>query len=49
VLFGTAYRPKPGKFPETGVAGVKVSNLSSALMLPFERWWQMAKGLAKPR
>jgi hypothetical protein len=49
VLFGTAYRPKPGEFPETGVAGVEVSNLSSAFMLPFERWWQMARDVRRQR
>jgi len=43
VMFGTAHRPKPGEFPETGVAGIEVSTLSDAFMLPFERWWQMAK------
>jgi sterol desaturase/sphingolipid hydroxylase (fatty acid hydroxylase superfamily) len=47
VLFGTACRPKPGEFPETGVEGVEVLNLSRAFMLPLERWGQMAKGLAK--
>jgi hypothetical protein len=49
VLFGTAYWPKPGEFREAGVEGVEVLNLSSAFMLPLERWWQMAKGLAKLR
>jgi len=38
VLFGTAYWRKPGEFRETGVEGVEVLNLSSAFMLPFERW-----------
>jgi hypothetical protein len=45
VLFGTAHRPKPGEFPATGVPGVEVATLSDAFMLPFERWWAMAKGL----
>ena len=44
VLFGTAHRPKPGEFPETGVAGVEVATLSDAFMLPFDRWWARAKG-----
>ena len=44
VLFGTAHRPKRGEFPATGVAGVEVETLSDAFMLPFERWWAMAKG-----
>lgn len=44
VMFGTAHRPKRDEFPETGVAGVEVATLSDAFMLPFERWWAMAKG-----
>jgi sterol desaturase/sphingolipid hydroxylase (fatty acid hydroxylase superfamily) len=44
VLFGTAHRPKPGEFPATGVPGVEVATLSDAFMLPFERWWAMARG-----
>lgn len=44
VMFGTAHRPKPDEFPETGVAGVEVATLSDAVMLPFDRWWSMAKG-----
>ena len=47
VLFGTAHRPKPGEFPETGVAGVEVATLSDAFMLPFDRWWAMAKGTVR--
>jgi sterol desaturase/sphingolipid hydroxylase (fatty acid hydroxylase superfamily) len=49
VMFGTAHRPKPGEFPETGVAGVEVSSLSDAVMLPFARWWQMARGVGRDR
>ena len=43
VMFGTAHRPKRGEYPQTGVAGVEVGTLSAAVMLPFARWWQMAK------
>ena len=49
VMFGTAHRPKPGEFPETGVAGVEVGTLSDAVMLPFARWWQMARGVGRDR
>jgi sterol desaturase/sphingolipid hydroxylase (fatty acid hydroxylase superfamily) len=49
MMFGTAHRPKRGEFPETGVEGVEVSNLSSAFMLPFERWWQMARDVRRQR
>ncbi len=38
IVFGTAYRPKPGEYPMTGVDGLKVSNLWSAFALPFEGW-----------
>lgn len=41
VLFRTAYAPKRGEYPETGVAGAAVSTLAGAVILPFERWWQM--------
>ncbi len=47
VLFGTAHRPKLGEFPETGVVGVEVATLSDAFMLPFDRWWAMAKGTVR--
>ena len=43
VMFGTAWRPGPGEYPESGVEGVEVSNMSDAFMLPFVRWWEMAK------
>jgi sterol desaturase/sphingolipid hydroxylase (fatty acid hydroxylase superfamily) len=43
VMFGTAWKPLPGEFPETGVDGVEVSNISDAFMLPFARWWEMGK------
>jgi sterol desaturase/sphingolipid hydroxylase (fatty acid hydroxylase superfamily) len=47
VMFGSAWRPRPGEFPETGVEGVEVSSMSDAFMLPFARWWTMAKGLVR--
>ena len=47
VMFGTAWRPRPGEFPETGIDGIEVSNMSDAFMLPFTRWWEMGKSLAK--
>jgi sterol desaturase/sphingolipid hydroxylase (fatty acid hydroxylase superfamily) len=47
VMFGSAWRPRPGEFPETGVQGVEVSSMSAAFMLPFARWWSMAKGLGR--
>ena len=37
VMFGTAWRPRPGEFPETGIDGIEVSNMSDAFMLPFTR------------
>ena len=43
VMFGTAWRPHPGEFPETGVEGIEVTNMSDAFMLPFARCWMMAK------
>jgi hypothetical protein len=43
VMFGTAWRPRPGEYPESGVEGIEVSNMSDAFMLPFARWWDMAK------
>jgi len=43
VMFGTAWRPHPGEFPETGVEGIEVTSMSDAFMLPFARWWMMAK------
>jgi sterol desaturase/sphingolipid hydroxylase (fatty acid hydroxylase superfamily) len=43
VMFGTAWRPRPGEYPESGVDGIEVSNMSDAFMLPFARWWEMAK------
>jgi sterol desaturase/sphingolipid hydroxylase (fatty acid hydroxylase superfamily) len=38
ILFRTAYAPRPGEYPPTGVDGVEVSTFLDALMLPFARW-----------
>jgi hypothetical protein len=46
-MFGTAWWPRPDEFPETGVAGVEVSNMSEAFMLPFARWWEIGKNFRK--
>jgi sterol desaturase/sphingolipid hydroxylase (fatty acid hydroxylase superfamily) len=46
VIFGTAYAPRRGEFPATGVDGVQVSTLSGAVALPFVRWYRMASGRA---
>jgi sterol desaturase/sphingolipid hydroxylase (fatty acid hydroxylase superfamily) len=46
-MFGTAYAPKPGEYPETGVAGVTVATMSDAFMLPFTRWWAMTKEMMR--
>lgn len=43
VVFGTAYAPRRGEYPRTGVAGVEVTTLSGAFMLPFVRWYRMAR------
>lgn len=42
ILFGTAYRPRAGEYPATGVAGVKVTTFSEAAILPFVTWYRMA-------
>ncbi|MBI4273074.1 MAG: sterol desaturase family protein [Rhizobiales bacterium] len=44
VIFGTAYAPRANEYPNTGVAGIEVSSLSGAVMLPFVRWYRMAAG-----
>jgi sterol desaturase/sphingolipid hydroxylase (fatty acid hydroxylase superfamily) len=42
LLFGTAYRPRAGEYPATGVSGVDVTTLSQAAALPFAGWYRMA-------
>jgi sterol desaturase/sphingolipid hydroxylase (fatty acid hydroxylase superfamily) len=42
ILFGTAWRPRAGEYPPTGVDGVAVTTLTGALLLPFVRWYDMA-------
>jgi len=43
VIFRTAYAPRPGEYPQTGVAGVEVNTLPDAVSLPFVRWYRMAR------
>jgi len=43
LLFGSAYAPKPGEYPQTGVDGVEVSRLTEAFALPFVGWRRMAR------
>lgn len=42
VLFGTAWRPRAGEYPATGVSGVEVTSLPQAAALPFCGWYRMA-------
>jgi sterol desaturase/sphingolipid hydroxylase (fatty acid hydroxylase superfamily) len=42
ILFGSAFAPRPGEYPETGVDGVEVSRLPEAFALPFVGWRRMA-------
>jgi sterol desaturase/sphingolipid hydroxylase (fatty acid hydroxylase superfamily) len=42
VVFGTAYAPRRGEFPETGVEGVEVSTLADTFAFPFVSWYRMA-------
>ena len=46
ILFATYYRPQPDEWPATGLAGEKVDNLWSAMVLPFREWSGM---LISPR
>jgi len=43
ILFGTVFRPRPGEYPRTGVAGVVVKSLTEAYLLPFRRWAAMLR------
>jgi sterol desaturase/sphingolipid hydroxylase (fatty acid hydroxylase superfamily) len=43
ILFGTAFAPRPGESPASGVDGVEVSTFSDALTLPCVRWYRMAR------
>jgi sterol desaturase/sphingolipid hydroxylase (fatty acid hydroxylase superfamily) len=45
VMFGTAWRPRPGEYPESGVEGVEVLNLStpSCCPLPAGGTWRSAR------
>lgn len=44
VVFGSAYAPRPGEYPPTGVDGVEVSTLASTFTFPFVSWYRMATG-----
>ena len=46
VIFGTYYRPQPGEWPATGIAGEKIDNLWSAMVLPFREWHAMLPRLS---
>jgi sterol desaturase/sphingolipid hydroxylase (fatty acid hydroxylase superfamily) len=46
VVFGTAYVPRPGEYPATGVKDVDVSTLVGAFTFPFISWYRMAIGAA---
>jgi sterol desaturase/sphingolipid hydroxylase (fatty acid hydroxylase superfamily) len=43
VLFRTAYRPRRGEYPATGVAGVRVSTIWQAYWLPIGGWLAMIR------
>lgn len=50
ILFGTAYRPRGGEYPATGVSGVEVTTFSEAATLPFVAWYRMAAdSVRRPR
>jgi sterol desaturase/sphingolipid hydroxylase (fatty acid hydroxylase superfamily) len=46
ILFGTAYAPRAGEYPATGVEGIEVSTFYGALVLPLVRWRDMARRAA---
>lgn len=44
VIFGTYYRPAPGEYPPTGVAGERTALTWREVILgPFPAWWSMLK------
>jgi len=43
ILFGTYYHPKKEEWPSTGVAGVKVTSLRQAIIMPFVTWGKMLR------
>jgi len=49
VVFGTAYVPRRGEYPPTGVEGVEVATVASAFAFPFVRWYQMVSGALRDR
>jgi len=46
VVFGTAYAPRRGEYPATGIEGVEVSTLADTFTFPFVGWYRMATGAA---
>lgn len=49
ILFGTLHLPARNERPQTGVAGVTVSTLWRAYVLPIEGWWAMASDNGRKR
>lgn len=49
VVFGTAYVPRPGEFPPTGVDGVDLTTLAGTFAFPFVRWYRMAAEVVRGR
>jgi sterol desaturase/sphingolipid hydroxylase (fatty acid hydroxylase superfamily) len=45
-VFGTAYVPRPGEFPPTGIEGVNITTLAGTFAFPFAGWYRMATGAA---
>jgi sterol desaturase/sphingolipid hydroxylase (fatty acid hydroxylase superfamily) len=43
ILFGTAFAPRPGEYPQSGVDGIEVSTFSDAVTLPCVQWYRMAR------
>ncbi|HET7732141.1 MAG TPA: sterol desaturase family protein [Usitatibacter sp.] len=44
VVFGTAYFPKRGEFPRTGVARGEPRSMADALVAPFRDWREQLRG-----
>jgi sterol desaturase/sphingolipid hydroxylase (fatty acid hydroxylase superfamily) len=41
IAFGTAYRPRAGECPATGVKGIHVKTLKDAYLLPIKGWMKL--------
>ena len=47
VLFGTFWKPAPGEYPETGLAGEPIlRRLRDAYVMPFRAW--LTRGQTSP-